>query len=519
MKKEKDDLSLLQIVLNSPIHLSRLFNTSVRATIGELMEQSAYAKATMETIPYPLLVLDSNLRVKVSNKAFWDTFQVSGKEVNGKYFDELVQDSLGVTKIKKALKAVLTKNTFLENFRVEQNIAKKGKKEMLWNARRMTFVGKKTKFILLTMQDVIKDTPIQEPYLPVNKEDKEIWNAIPDGVIIFDKDLRYLFVNDTAAKYIGKEKEEILGKTVCDLFPDLKGSLYEKRYKRALKKKKSCTFEEYFEPKKRWYEQTIYPIQDGALVFFRDATVRKNAESKKDEFLGVASHELKTPLTTIKTYSQILKKRLEENKDKKNTYFITQIENQTNKTIYLINVLLDVEKIQEGKFDIERKRLSINKLVYEVMVNYQFVNDTHEIVSIEDGKEPMVIGDYTRLSQVLTNLINNAIKYSKEGSKIVVSVKTGKKDVVISVKDEGIGIAKESISKVFDPYFQEKRMSSNPKGGFGLGLYVASEVVKKHKGKMWVKSKKNKGSTFYFSIPIAPEESKAGVSSKKKASQ
>lgn len=226
-----------------------------------------------------------------------------------------------------------------------------------------------------------------------------------------------------------------------------------------------------------------------------DITERVKLEKQKDEFVNIASHELKTPLTTIKAYTQILKKRLE--KDKGNVYFASQIDSQTNKIIMLVNDLLDVGKITTGKLIMNRRKFDLNKLVKKITTDFQFTTDTHVIISKgEISKE--IFGDENRVAQVIINLLTNAIKYSPNADKIIIQVKENSKDTIISVQDFGIGIPKNKLEYVFKQYFQVKEDRS----GFGLGLYISSEIIKRHGGRIWVESKRGEGSTFYFSLPL-----------------
>lgn len=247
----------------------------------------------------------------------------------------------------------------------------------------------------------------------------------------------------------------------------------------------------------RWYHQNINYISetDSIRIYSIDITERKELEQQKDEFLNIASHELKTPLTSIKAFSQILKKRLY--KDKESNYFAEQIDNHTDKLTILVSDLMDVGKISAGRLQIKMDPLNINALVDKIIEDFRITTDSHEFIK-HGGTSKKVMADEDRLTQVLVNLLSNAIKYSPNADKVMINITEKEKKVIVSVQDFGIGIAESFIPRVFERYFRAK----DDKKGFGLGLFISREIIKQHKGKMWAESQENKGSTFYFSLPI-----------------
>lgn len=236
------------------------------------------------------------------------------------------------------------------------------------------------------------------------------------------------------------------------------------------------------------------------LLAIEDVTSRKEKQ-RKDEFLSIASHELKTPITTIKAYTQLLEKRLAGCNDKKNSYFIRSINNQTDKLINLINDFLDISKIEAEKLVFSKKKFDLGKLIKKIVMDFQYITEIHQIKII--GEINVTIkGDQERVGQVLINLLTNAIKYSPLGREVIIRSNVNKKSVTVSIQDFGLGIPKSKQKHVFDKYFQVNEDSEVGKHGFGLGLYITSEIVKRHGGEIWVESSKDKGSTFYFSLPL-----------------
>lgn len=235
----------------------------------------------------------------------------------------------------------------------------------------------------------------------------------------------------------------------------------------------------------------------GALV---DITEQKHLQNQKDEFLSIASHELKTPITSMKAYLQILSKMLETNADQNFINFAAKANRQVNKLTSLINDLLDVTKIQAGKMVLNLVPVDINELVNSFKEQHLLPEKHH--ITVEGNCDVMVEGDCHRLEQVMENLISNAGKYSPDSDRIVIKIEQLPSSVKISVTDFGIGIPQEKLSLVFDRFFRVEK-TSQQFSGLGLGLFISHEIVKQHGGEMGVTSKEGEGSTFWFTLPAA----------------
>ncbi len=246
----------------------------------------------------------------------------------------------------------------------------------------------------------------------------------------------------------------------------------------------------------------FYKDGDNILLAIEDITDRKDIDKQKDLFIGIASHELKTPITTMKGYAQILEKRLSQQEDSKDIYLIQNINKQTDRLTNLINDLLNTSKIQAGKLVMVKKKFDLNAVVSKTITDFQFLTETHQIIK-EGELQQEVYGDQSRIEQVLTNLITNAIKYSPNAYKVVVRVGSDEKNATLSVQDFGFGIAKSDQAKVFERFYRTSDKEEMNVSGFGLGLYIAAEIIKGHSGKIWIESTTDKGSTFYFTLPMA----------------
>jgi len=256
----------------------------------------------------------------------------------------------------------------------------------------------------------------------------------------------------------------------------------------------------------RWFLGKAIPIKDQNNEVLQwigtctDIDEFKQFQQQKDNFLGIASHELKTPLTSLKLYSQFLEKNLRKQDDLGNADVAKKMDEQINKLTNLVDDLLDVTKIQNGKIILNNSEFNFDELIVET-VEEQQMNTKH---TIELNSEPIgiITGDRHRISQVMSNLINNAIKYSPTADKILITSKiTEDNNVRFCVRDFGIGIPDDKKDKVFEQYYRVSGSKEHTFPGLGLGLYISSEIIKRSGGKIFVNSVEGKGSDFCFEIP------------------
>lgn len=236
---------------------------------------------------------------------------------------------------------------------------------------------------------------------------------------------------------------------------------------------------------------------EGIFISMLSESRRRN-EKQKNEFIGIVSHELKNPLTSIKGYAEMIYKIAGRKKQLRLSEFAQRIDTQIKQVIDMINDLLDVTKIETGRLTYNNETFEINELVEEVILDQQVAAETHKILLTGRIKKK-ISGDRYRIGQVITNLISNAIKYSPQANKVRVSIKNKLKGVVITVEDYGFGVSKEDQSHLFLPFYRAK--NTHKAKGAGIGLFISSEIVKKHKGKLWMQSKIGKGSVFYLELP------------------
>ncbi|MDO3641705.1 PAS domain S-box protein [Mucilaginibacter sp. L3T2-6] len=259
----------------------------------------------------------------------------------------------------------------------------------------------------------------------------------------------------------------------------------------------------------RWHLNRAVPLrnENNEIVFWvgtaTDIEERKKEMERKDEFIGIASHELKTPLTSLKGYLQLISAYKKDELPPVVKQYVEKANNSLNKLQRLINDLLDVSKIQAGKLEYGFARVDIAELVKNCSENARLIHpDTNFI--IHDGSNYIVIANAERLEQVLMNFINNAVKYSPQNKDVIIETSLNGNNVRVAVTDFGIGLSAVQKERIFERFYRvedKKYMTS----GLGMGLYICAEIISYHNGTIGVESEAGKGSTFYFELPLVED--------------
>src|SRR6266568_584436 len=229
-------------------------------------------------------------------------------------------------------------------------------------------------------------------------------------------------------------------------------------------------------------------------------TVRR----RKDEFISMASHELKTPITALKGFTQLLHRRFKSRGDEESLHFLARIDTQLNKLTKLISDLLDISKMQVGKLEYCMEVFDLDVLAQEIVESVQGTTQTHRLL-LEKTAGIRILGDRDRIGQVLINLLTNAIKYSPDADRVIMQVAIDGENALVSVQDFGIGIAKAYQEKIFERFYQVSESEEKTYPGLGIGLYIVRQIIKRHQGHLWVQSRKGGGSIFSFSVPLVHE--------------
>jgi two-component system CheB/CheR fusion protein len=256
----------------------------------------------------------------------------------------------------------------------------------------------------------------------------------------------------------------------------------------------------------RWHLNRALPLrnEDGEIVFWvgtaTDIEDQKKEMEKRDEFIGIASHELKTPLTALKGYLQLVTNYKNGELPALVNQYVQKANKALNKLQVLVNDLLDVSKIQAGRLEYALSEMNLSDLIDTCMENAEHIypNNTFEK---QDGHNFMVMGNAERLEQVLMNLLSNAVKYSKENKKVIIKTAKIGNDIRVSVTDFGIGLSDDQKERIFERFYRvedKKHLAA----GLGMGLYISAQIIHNHKGKIDVDSELGKGATFYFDLPL-----------------
>ncbi|OKS86241.1 ATP-binding protein [Mucilaginibacter polytrichastri] len=259
---------------------------------------------------------------------------------------------------------------------------------------------------------------------------------------------------------------------------------------------------------RRWVKATgkLFPAQDGVKSYFSgtavDITERKADEQRKNDFIGIVSHELKTPLTTLKGYLQVM--QMTAKKPGENSVYQNSTERallQINKMQRLIGGFLDVARLNAGRIELNKSNFDMDHLIRNAVADNQQLHKGQPIVYKSGGFQE-VFADEDKIEQVLNNLLSNAGKYAPAQSTITVFCNHDKSTITVTVQDQGPGISQDDLPRLFDRFFRVENAQTNHIPGFGIGLYLCSEIILQHGGRIWAKSQPGQGAEFSFSLPL-----------------
>ena len=261
-------------------------------------------------------------------------------------------------------------------------------------------------------------------------------------------------------------------------------------------------------PQRRDLAVSSFPIalspDDGMVgILVRDVTEERDLDRRRDTFVSVASHELRTPMTTIMGFTDLLLDEIGENP--RQSRWLKYVSEETQRMTEILDDMLDVSRIQSGNVRLTLERLSVAEAVDEVVASLSPTTEVHEFFVDLGSALPKVLVDRSKFSQILVNLLTNAVKYSPEGGRIVVNARHEPRNdrVVISISDEGIGIEEKDLDAVFETFHRVRSPATDAIRGSGLGLYIVKQLVELMGGEVWLESEAGRGSTFFFSAPTA----------------
>ena len=486
-------------------------NEELQTRYGELQEANEYAHAIIETLHEPLIILGSDLRIKTTNKAFYKTFQTTPDETLGRYIYDIGNEQWNIPDLTDQLKLVQSKNIGLNDFKVARNFPVIGRKVVLLNAQKLVVKAGKESLILLAMED-ITDRSVADEKLRASEERFRllVQNAF-DIITILTKDGVITYESGSVKRLLGYDPDERVGKNIFRdtiVHPeDLEKKI--SAFREAVTKANELVRTEFrLKHKDGSYRdiEAFYlnllddPHIEGIVANYHDITEQRKLEQQREEFISIASHELKTPVTSVKGYIQILQDIFSTTGDVMSIELINKLHLQIDRLTNLIKDLLDVTQIRQGQLEFRESSFDIDALIHEIVSDMQLSTKKHLIVADLNAAKN-ITADKERIGQVLNNLISNAIKYSPNADKVLVTSNAAEENITVCVQDFGIGINLDMQKRIFERFFRlhDKR---HPYPGLGLGLYIASEIVKHHGGSLTVQSVPGKGSVFCLTVPV-----------------
>ena len=327
-----------------------------------------------------------------------------------------------------------------------------------------------------------------------------------DGLLVFDNQKQLSLINPQAESFLGIKSAKVLGKTLSSMskmsglkpLVNLLGKDINPVFREELKLHEDLTLEVSVISMPREKEAE-------SLVVLHDTTREKLIERMKTEFVSIAAHQLRTPLSAIKWTLKMLLGGDLGKITKEQREFIGKTYQSNERMISLINDLLNVTRIEEGRYIHNPIWSNITKLVQSLINQYKDELNMRNInLEFKKPKKelPQVLIDVEKVNLAVQNLLENAIRYNKLGGSIKISLKSNKKEIEFSIKDSGVGIPKKQEKRIFTKFFRAANVMRMETEGSGLGLFIVKNIIQAHKGRIWFESKEGEGTIFYFTLPI-----------------
>lgn len=359
-------------------------------------------------------------------------------------------------------------------------------------------------------QDVTQQATLHQKVRKSEMEFRGLVNFMPHKISIADADGNSVFYNKSWLDYTGMTMDEFLDSHWTDIIhPDHKEKV-EAELEECLSSGKTLDLELKVKDKNgdyKWHLCRAIAMKDDDIItsWISSSTEiqkLKEEEQRKEDFLKLVSHELKTPVTSIKGYVQLLQSTLNGSENKITKPYLYRIEDQVERLIRLISEMLDLSRIEQNELELNIEEFSLNEHVEHIIEDISY---THKDVQIELEHlcECDVKADKDRIGQVIINFITNALKYSPETKRVQVKVfHEQNNNVAVSVKDFGIGIEKKDLNRIFNRFYRVSAENEKTYAGFGIGLYLSNEIIERHNGKIFVDSEPGVGSEFTFVLPL-----------------
>ena len=335
--------------------------------------------------------------------------------------------------------------------------------------------------------------------------------SITDAFYALDRECRFTYLNQRALDHFGETRQSLLGEVIWDVFPLTRATVFQQEYERALREQRSVSFETISLISNRWIEVRAYPTQQGLAVYFRDVSDRKLAEQqlreanqRKSEFLAILAHELRNPLAPLRNGLHLLKLRSDADPTVSQT--VSMMDRQMTHLVRLVDDLLDVSRITSGKLELRPRKILLTEVLGHAVESARVLieSNRHELTVTYRAENLLVDGDPDRLTQVFSNLLLNAAKYTKAGGQISLSLDHEKDEAIITVQDNGVGIPPQALDQVFDMFTQVRSAEAQGAEGLGIGLSLVRTLVQMHSGTVCAFSEgPGQGARFTVRLPIA----------------
>ncbi|MCC6287739.1 MAG: PAS domain S-box protein [Chitinophagaceae bacterium] len=369
--------------------------------------------------------------------------------------------------------------------------------------------GKPTK-LLGTIRDITEDKFYEQELEESEQKFRLLADSTPQLIWTSDEKGNINYYNNAVYDYSGLTLQDLQGEGWLQIVHPDERQENLRLWERSIATGEDFIFEHRFrrfDGEYRWQLSRAIPQRDSEGVIqmwvgtSTDIHEIKELDQQKDYFISMASHELKTPVTSLKGYTQLLQSSYENSGDNFLINSLNIIDKQTVRLNKLISELLDLSKIKLGNLFFDEEYFDLNKYLSEVLEEKRMINPGF-VINYHYKKPAPVCADKDRIRQVMANLVNNAIKYSSSSNVIDITSEVKGNEVIVTVKDYGIGILKKDQEKIFERFYRVPNKSTKTYPGFGIGLYIASEIVKRSNGTIGVTSEPGKGSSFYFSLPL-----------------
>ena len=472
----------------------------------QLGQARRYAEGIVTTVREPLLVLTADFHIKSANNAFYNTFSVNEQETLGKILFELQEKRWNIPGLKEQLLKLQQKKERFIEWEADYTFPAIGPRTIFFNAQYIPDEGD-TQLILLALDDITIRKEAEK--IQHRQNLVMILESVPQITFSAAADGAFTYFNNFFLDYAGISLQNALERNWMDIISPVQLKEASQSWSHSIQTLENFNMEFQLRRKSdgmyRWHIcRATAIINDKGMVTSwvgsaTDIDEQKFLEKAKDEFISIASHELRTPLTSAKAFIQLIEHGMQERKST-DVIYAKKASAAIDRLNELVTELLDVSKIQHGKLGINITLFNFNKMLADAIESVQISSLSHTIIYSGQIKKK-IKGDEQRLKQVVINLLSNAIKYSPGGGKVFVNAELKNDVLKVSVKDNGIGISKKNLNKIFDRYYREDGRAVHFQG-LGIGLSIVKEIIQRHNGKIWAESEPGSGSTFYFTLPV-----------------